>query len=92
MRTAKVDLGGRPSDMAEGRVREQSQNRAMRRRENGLRPPHDFSTTLVASMAAVWNTTQEEIKEKVNPMQIKDFGAMKGTQILLCNYIFSVIQ
>jgi hypothetical protein len=82
MRTARVHLGGTASDMAEGRIREQSQlYRATRGRENKVLPPQDSSSTLVASMAAVWNATPAEIKEETNQLrwkkQIKDFCASK---------------
>jgi hypothetical protein len=33
----------------------------MIRRENGRLPPQDSSATLVATFAAVWNATPEEI-------------------------------
>jgi hypothetical protein len=81
MRTTRVYLGGTASDMAEGRIREQSHCRATRGCENRVLPPQDSSSTLVASMAAVWNATLAEIKEETNQLrwkkQIKDFCASK---------------
>jgi hypothetical protein len=81
MRTARVHLGGTASDKAEGRIREQSHCRARRGRENKVLPPQDSYSTLVASMAAVWNATPAEIKEETNQLrwkkQIKDFCASK---------------
>jgi hypothetical protein len=81
MRTARAHLGGTASDMAEGRIREQSNCRATRGRENKVLPPQDSSSTLVASMAAVWNATPAEIKEETNQLtwkkQIKNFCASK---------------
>jgi hypothetical protein len=81
MRTARVYLGGTASDMAEGQIREHSHCRVRTRRENKVLPPQDSSSTLVASMAAVWNATPAEIKEETNQLrwkkQIKDFCASK---------------
>jgi HSP90 family molecular chaperone len=75
--TARVYLGGRASEMAEGRIREQSHCRATWGCENKMLPPKESSSTLVASMAAVWNATPAEIKDETNQLrwkkQIKDF-------------------
>jgi hypothetical protein len=67
--------------MAEGQIREWSYCRARRGHENRVLPPQDSSSTLVASMAAVWNATPVEIKEETNQLrlkkQMKDFCASK---------------
>jgi hypothetical protein len=71
MKTTRVHLGGRASDMAEGQIRKQSHCRATRGRENKVLPPQDSSLTMVANMAAVWNAIPAAIKEETNQLRWK---------------------
>jgi hypothetical protein len=68
MRAAKFDLGRyineAPSCMAEGRICLAQDVQATRCNVQGILPPQDSSSTLVASMASVWNVMPSEIKEE----------------------------
>jgi hypothetical protein len=68
MRAAKLHLGRdkneAPSCMAEGRICLTQYVRAIRCNVQGILPPQDSSSTLVASMASVWNVMPSAIKEE----------------------------
>jgi hypothetical protein len=50
--------------MADGRIRLAQDVRATRCNVQGILPPQDFSLTLGASLASVWNVMPSEIKEE----------------------------
>jgi hypothetical protein len=83
MRAAKLHLGRdkneAPSCMAEGRIRLMQDVRGTRCNVQGILPPQDSSSTLVASMASVWNVMPSAIKEEGDQSkwkrQIKSFCA-----------------
>jgi hypothetical protein len=87
MRAAKLHLGRdnyeAPSCMAEGRIRLTQDVRTTRCNVQGTLPPQDSSSTLVASMASVWNVMPSEIKEEVDQSkwkrQIRSFCANKDS-------------
>jgi hypothetical protein len=68
MRAAKLHLGrdkyDAPSCMAEGHIHLMQDVRATRCNVQGILPPQDSSSTLVASMASVWNVMPFEIKRR----------------------------
>jgi hypothetical protein len=73
------DKNEAPSCMAEGRVSHAQDVRADRCNVQGILPPQNSLSTLVASMASVWKGMPSEIKEEVDlskwKRQIKSFCA-----------------
>jgi hypothetical protein len=84
MRAAKLHLGRdkneAPSCMAEGRIRLTQDVRTTRCNVQGILQPQDSSSTLVASMASVWNVMPSEIKEELRG----SVKVEKTNQELLC--------
>jgi len=83
-RAAKTHLGGgeEESGMGEGRVRFSQTIRTTRNKEQGVLPPQDSSSTLISSMAAVWNVLPPEIKQEPRPekwsKEIRQFCAKRA--------------
>jgi hypothetical protein len=65
MRAARTHFGsgGGEASLA-GRVRRPQTVRLTRSVEQGLLPPQESSSTLISSMAAVWNVMPRDIKEE----------------------------
>jgi hypothetical protein len=84
MRAARTHLsnGGREASLV-GRVRRLQTVRLTRSVEQGLLPPQKSSTTLISSMAAVWNVMLGDIKKEEQEAKwkkkIKTFCAENDT-------------
>jgi hypothetical protein len=84
---AKLHLGRdkkeAPSCMAEGHIRLKQDVRTTKCNVQGILPPQDSSSTLVASMASVWNVMLSEIKEEGDQSkwkrQIRSFAANRDS-------------